>query len=170
MSTLPSVSFHISTPVVRSCTAGLAGFVNCEGMKLFGISAASSFAFSIAPFMPLEPSVSTSSAPYAFMRLRRSMLIVSGIVMMSLYPREAATDARPIPVFPLVGSMITLPSLRSPFSSASSIIALAILSFTLPAGLKYSSLTRSFASRPSSFSMFPSSRIGVLPMRSVILL
>ena len=45
------------------------------------IFVASSFAFSMAPFMPFAPSVSTSSAPYAFIRLRRSTLMVSGITM-----------------------------------------------------------------------------------------
>ena len=51
-------------------------------MKLFGISAASSFALAIAPFMPFAPSLSTSSAPYAFISWRRSTLIVSGMTMM----------------------------------------------------------------------------------------
>ena len=94
--------------------------------------------------------------------------MVSGIVIISLYPLEAATEARPIPVFPLVGSIITLPGLRSPLASASSTIALAILSLTLPAGLKYSSFARSVASRPNFFSRFVSSRRGVFPIRSVI--
>ena len=128
------------------------------------ISFASSSAFSIAPFMPFEPSVRTISAPYALRMLRLSTLIVSGMVRMALYPLAAAMDARPIPVFPDVGSMMTEPSLRKPFSSASSIIALAILSFTLPAGLKYSSLTSTVASRPSSFSIFVTSTSGVFPI------
>ena len=38
----------------------------------------------IAPFMPLEPSVSTSCAPYACMSLRRSTDMVSGMVMITL--------------------------------------------------------------------------------------
>ena len=45
------------------CTVGFAGFTNCPGMKLFGISFASSSAFAMAPFIPFAPSVSTSSAP-----------------------------------------------------------------------------------------------------------
>ena len=40
-----------------------AGLENCEGMNEFGISAANRSASSMAPFMPLAPSVSTSSAP-----------------------------------------------------------------------------------------------------------
>ena len=71
--------------------------------------------------------------------------MVSGIVRMILYPFAAAIAARPIPVFPEVGSMITEPSFNTPFASASSIIAFAILSLTLPAGLKYSNFTRIFA-------------------------
>ena len=62
-STWPSVSFQISGPVVALCTIGLILLMNCPGMKLLGISAASWFAFSMAPFIPLAPSVSTSSAP-----------------------------------------------------------------------------------------------------------
>ena len=52
-----------------------------------------------------------------------------------------------------VGSMITESLVSTPFASASSIIAFAILSLTEPAGLKYSSLAISFALSPSSFSM-----------------
>ena len=32
----PAVSLQISSAVVRRCTAGFAGFVNCDGMKTFG--------------------------------------------------------------------------------------------------------------------------------------
>ena len=56
-----------------------------------------------------------------------------------LYPLAAATEARPIPVLPDVGSMIVVSAFTSPLASASSSMALAILSFTEPAGLKYSS-------------------------------
>ena len=63
ISTFPSVSFQISGPVVALWTAGLAGFTNCPGMKLPGISAASSSAFAMAPFIPFAPSVRTISAP-----------------------------------------------------------------------------------------------------------
>jgi len=52
-----------------------------------------------------------------------SRLILSGIVKIVRYPLIAATIARPIPVFPLVGSMIVPPGLSSPRRSASSIIA-----------------------------------------------
>ena len=82
ISTFPSVSFQISGPVVALWIAGFAGFTNCPGMKLPGISFASSSAFAMAPFMPLAPSVRTSSAPYAFRMFLRSTLMVSGIVRM----------------------------------------------------------------------------------------
>ncbi|MPN27653.1 hypothetical protein SDC9_175087 [bioreactor metagenome] len=62
--------------------------------------------------------------------------------------------------------MITEPDLSLPEASASSIIALAILSFTEPAGLKYSSLAKIFASSPCAFSIFVSSSNGVLPISS----
>ena len=90
--------------------------------------------------------------------------MVSGMVRIALYPFAAAIDASPIPVFPEVGSMITEPSFRIPFSSASSIIAFATRSFTLPAGFRYSSFTRIVASSPSSFSRFIGSTSGVFPI------
>ncbi len=69
-----------------------------------------------------------------------------------------------MPVLPEVGSMMTEPSFSSPFASASSIMALAIRSFTEPAGLKYSSLARIFADRFSLFSRWVSSISGVRPI------
>ena len=48
-----SVSFHISGPVVALWAFGFAGFTNCPGMKLSGISFASSSARAIAPFHSL---------------------------------------------------------------------------------------------------------------------
>ena len=84
-STAPSVSFQISGPVVFSWIAGLAGLSNCCGMKYSsGFEAAISVAFSMAPFMPLAASVSTSSAPRALSTLRRSRLIDAGMVRISL--------------------------------------------------------------------------------------
>ena len=59
--------------------------------------------------------------------------------MIILYPFIAATLAKPIPVFPLVGSIMTEPGFNFPLFSASSIILRAIRSFTEPAGFKYSS-------------------------------
>ncbi len=122
ISTSPSVSSQISGPVVRRWTFGLDGLMNCPAMKESSISSASSSALAIAPFIPNAPSVRTISAPYAFNRFLRSTLIVSGIVRMTLYPLDAPIAARPIPVFPDVGSMITDPSFNFPASSASVII------------------------------------------------
>ena len=96
--------------------------------------------------------------------------MVSGIVKMILYPFDTATEASPIPVFPDVGSMMVLPFLSRPLASASSIIALAILSLTLPAGFRYSSLTKTLASRFSAASMFFTSSSGVPPISSVTFL
>ena len=84
ISTFPSVSRHISSAVVRLCTAGLAGFSNCCRMIAPGCSSRSASAFAIAPFIPSAPGVSTIFAPSAFSKLRRSILIVSGIVNVSL--------------------------------------------------------------------------------------
>ena len=84
ISTRPSVSRQISCPVVRSCIAGLAGLSNCCRISEPGLAAFSSSARAMAPFIPSAPGVSTNSAPRAFKRLRRSKLIVSGIVSISL--------------------------------------------------------------------------------------
>ena len=50
----------------------------------------------MAPFIPSGPGVRTSSAPNAASSLRRSTLIVSGMVRMRRYPRAAATKASAI--------------------------------------------------------------------------
>ena len=71
---------------------------------------------------------------------RRSALMVSGMVRITRYPRAAATLARPMPVLPEVGSMMTPPGFRSPFSSASKIMDRPTRSLAEPAGFKYSSL------------------------------
>ena len=95
---------------------------------------------------------------------RRSTDIVSGMTIMMRYPRAAATDARPMPVLPEVGSMMTEPGLSFPFASASSIMAFAMRSLTDPAGLKYSSFAMTAAFSPSDCSMWVSSTSGVEPI------
>ena len=82
MSISPLVSAQISGPVVFSWIAGFAGVLNCWGMKELGMLAASSSALAMAPYMPLAPSVSSSSAPRALRSFRRSILMVSGMVRM----------------------------------------------------------------------------------------
>ena len=69
-----------------------------------------------------------------------------------------------MPVLPLVGSMMTEPGFKRPLASASSIMALAMRSFTLPAGLKYSSLATILAFRPNSCFRWVSSSKGVWPI------
>ncbi|SUQ48816.1 hypothetical protein CNEONATC25_02719 [Clostridium neonatale] len=148
MSTFPSVSFQISSAVVFLCTSGLASFSNCCGIIAFPYSATNSSAFFIAPFIPSAPGVRTISAPNAATILLLSILIVSGIVRINLRPLAAATKASPIPVFPLVGSIITVSLFILPSLIPFSIIAFATLSLTLPSGLKYSSFAIIFASKP----------------------
>ena len=80
----PSVSFHISCAVVRAWAAGFAGFSNCPRMTAPGVRSRNSSAFSMAPFIPFAPSVSTNCAPMAFNRFWRSSLMVSGMVSMAL--------------------------------------------------------------------------------------
>jgi hypothetical protein len=119
----------------------------------------------MAAFIPLGPSVSTTFVPRERSRCRRSTVMVSGIVKMQRNPRDAATYARPMPVFPLVGSTMIIPSRSTPRAMASSIIAAPIRSFTELYGLYPSCFT---TIRPGS--PFPSrlSRMsGVLPIVSV---
>ena len=76
--------------------------------------------------------------------------MLSGITISARYPRAAAIHARPIPVLPLVGSMMVPPGLSAPLSSAASSMAQAVRSLTLPAGLNASSLAAIVAFRPFS--------------------
>ena len=94
--------------------------------------------------------------------------MVSGMVMIRRYFLAAATAARPIPVLPEVGSIMVPPGCNLPDFSASSTMALAIRSFTEPAGLKYSSFAKTVAFRSFSFSNWVSSTSGVPPTRSRI--
>ena len=84
MSSLPPVSFQISSAVVRMCTSGLAGFSNCCGMKLSGTSLRSSSARAIAPFTPFSRGVNSRRAPRKRSILRRSIDIESGMVTIIL--------------------------------------------------------------------------------------
>ena len=61
------------------------------------------------------------------------------------YPFAAAIADNPIPVFPLVGSIITEPSFNFPSCSAFKIIESATRSFTLPAGFNPSTFPKIFA-------------------------
>ena len=140
-STSPAVSSQISTPVVSKCFCGLAGFTNCPSVTALGRDCLISSAFAKASFIPPAPEVSTTSAPKAVTNRRRSMLIVSGITIIALYPFTAATKASPTPVLPLVASTRVAPGASFPSRSAASTIASAARSFTEPAGLKDSSLT-----------------------------
>ena len=129
--------------------AGLAGFSNCCGTKYRWSVLASSSAVAMAPGMPSAPGVRMSSAPYARSSMRRSRLIVSGIVSTQRYPRAAHTIARAMPVFPLVGSRMIVSGLIRPACSAASIMDTPMRSFTLPAGLKDSSLAATSATAPA---------------------
>ena len=128
--------------MVRLCASTLAGLSNCIGIQDFGVSFWSSLARAMAPFIPSSRGVRSSSAPYAFIRRRRSMENDSGMQRMSRYPLTAATRARPMPVLPEVGSMSTEPGPMIPAFSASSIIPRAIRSLMLPPGLTRSCLAQ----------------------------
>ena len=53
----------ISSAVVFTCTAMLAGFSNCCGIQAPGVLATISCAFAIEPFMPFSRGVSSNVAP-----------------------------------------------------------------------------------------------------------
>ncbi len=74
--------------------------------------------------------------------------MLSGMVSVIGYPRAAATNASAIPVFPLVGSMISLPGPRTPRSSASQIIDAPIRHFTEYPGFRPSILASTVACAP----------------------
>src|ERR1700710_2369004 len=74
--------------------------------------------------------------------------------------------ASAIPVLPLVGSRMIVSELISPAFSAASIMATPMRSFTLPAGLKNSSLATTSATAPSVTRRSRTS--GVLPISWVM--
>jgi hypothetical protein len=148
--TLPSVSAQISSAVVATCAAGLSGFSNCMGMKALSRAAAMRAASSMAPFMPLAASVSTTSAPRPRTSLRRSTDMDSGMVMMRRMPSTAQPNARPMPVLPLVGSTMTVSWSILPRSRARQSMLVATRSLTEAPGLLNSSLAATRAGSPSA--------------------
>jgi hypothetical protein len=123
MSTAPSVSAQISSAVVSRWICGLAALANCRARTAPRRSAAICSARATAPFMPSEPGVRTSSAPKARSSARRSLLIVSGMLSTTWYPRAAPTMASAIPVLPDVASTMVPPAGSSPLASAASMMA-----------------------------------------------
>jgi len=93
--------------------------------------------------------------------------MLAGMIIIVRYPRAAATAAKPIPVLPLVGSIITESFVKTPCFMASSIIASATRSFTLPPGLKYSNLASTVAEKLCLLLYCASSIKGVFPIKSV---
>ncbi len=101
--------------------------------------------------------------------MRRSSDMDSGIVRISRYPFAAAAKARPMPVFPEVGSTSTVrPGVIDPSRSRASIMATPIRSFTELAGLKYSSLAATTAPGAESFAIRLRRTRGVFPMSFVM--
>ncbi len=158
----PSVSSQISTAVVRRWISGLAGFINCCGIRALRFCFTRYSALRIAPGIPSGPGVRTNSAPSIRNKVRRSTLIVSGIVRINRYPLAAQTNASAMPVLPEVGSTITVSASMSPARSAASIIETPIRSFTELNGLKNSHLIRIWAFTPSVTRLSRTS--GVPPM------
>ena len=76
--------------------------------------------------------------------------MLSGMVTVSLYPLAAHVNAKPMPVLPDVGSMISVFLLILPFFSASSIIATPMRSFTDQSGLKFSIFATTVPGMPAA--------------------
>jgi len=96
-----------------------------------------------------------------------SSLTLSGQTNTHRYPRSCATSASPTPVLPLVGSTMVPPGPSRPAFSASSTMRSAMRSFTLPPGLKYSTLASTVADSPAV--TLRSRTSGVLPINSTTL-
>ncbi|MNC72743.1 hypothetical protein D3C75_1238400 [compost metagenome] len=86
-----------------------------------------------------------------------------------MYPLEAATKARAMPVLPLVGSTRVAPGLILPACSSASIMATPMRSLTELIGLKNSSLASTVALGASSLVRLGSRTSGVSPMVSMML-
>lgn len=145
MSTLPSVSAQISGPVVAAMDSGVGRIGKLAGNKAVGGS--------FGQFLCLG-----DGAFHTKCAVGQHQFGAVGFEQVAAFhthgfrhgkdhavPRAAATADRPMPVLPEVGSMITESECSSPLASASSSIALAMRSLTLPAGLKYSSLATTVA-------------------------
>jgi hypothetical protein len=96
ISICPSVSLQISSAVVSRWIFGLAGFLNCCGIHEW-------FGHLFRPQSPFHCEPKSELPANASSKVRRSTLIVSGIVNMSRWFLTAEMKARAIPVFPLVG-------------------------------------------------------------------
>ena len=82
---MPSVSCQISSAVVLRWISGLAGFSNCCGMKERGsVAANSSVRLAMAPVMPFARRRQDQLGAEGLSSMRRSMLMVSGMVSTSL--------------------------------------------------------------------------------------
>jgi len=110
--------------------------------------------------------VRTSCAPKCCKIFLLSILNDSGNVKIIRYPFAAAMDAKLIPVFPLVGSIITLPVVSFPSFSAVKISDNQILSFTEPFGLSNSVFARIGTLIPLSAEIFGNARRCVSPIKS----
>jgi hypothetical protein len=142
----------------------LAGFPYWYIITQSGCSAAISFATATARFDPPSAGEKMISAPYMRSNCTRSDETFSGMTQTTRYPRSFATMASPIPVLPLVGSRMVSPGLSRPSSSAARTMCRATRSFTLPVGLRSSSLAHSRTSEDGDSRGSPTS--GVLPHAS----
>ena len=95
----------------------------------------------------------------------RSGVVLSGITILTRWPKRAPMSARLMPVLPLDGSRIVWPSRRAPLASASATITWAIRSLTDPVGLAHSSLAKNRTAGLGEIRR--SSTIGVWPMAAL---
>src|SRR5262249_46733602 len=91
----------------------------------------------------------------------------SGTLTITRYPLFTPINARPIPVFPAVASIIVLPGRSFPSRSAREIMPIAARSFTLPPGFRYASFAKT--SELLDGTRRRRCNIGVSPTSSVML-
>ena len=118
MSIRPSVSRQISSAVVRRWISGLAGFLNCWGMKALGVFLSNSSAFRTAPGIPSRRRGQHDLGPEGLDQPPPLQAHALGHGDHQAIPLAAQVNASAIPVLPLVGSMITVSLLIRPSASA----------------------------------------------------
>ncbi len=137
----PSTASRISSAVVRRWTSGFAGFWNCCGMKYSGCWRTSSSAAKTAPLIPSMAGVRWISAPK---RAKQPLALDAHVLRHREDQPVALHRRRPSPArcrcCRWSAPRCVAPGLSTPRRSASSTIATAIRSFTLPPGLRDSTL------------------------------
>ena len=107
--------YQISGPVVVKCASTFASLENWRGRKTFFSRAASSSDMRMLPRNPpCARLTGTIDAPKLEMRAMRSLLIQSGMKIVTGWPSARPMAENAMPVLPLVASAIVSPGLMAP--------------------------------------------------------